>query len=521
MPISKRRKMASPSEKLAASLAQLESLQGGGRRVFQSRELSRVHRERLVRQGFLRHVKKGWLISTGPGTDSGDSTPWYASFWEFCARYCGERFGDRWHLSPEQSLLLHAENTVIPRQVIICAPKGSNNTIDLLFGTSLYDLKQARMPAEPDLTLLAGLRLYTRAAALIKVSEAFFRRWPLEAHVVLAGIRDASDLLVHLLGGGHSTVAGRLAGAFRRVGCAQIAEEILRTMKAAGYDVRETNPFLPEQAFGILNTREPPIVGRIEAMWGSLRESVIEAFPPAPGLPKDNEAYLQFVDAIYESDAYHSLSIEGYRVTPELIQRVQTGNWNPDNDDADRQSRDALAARGYWETFQLVKETVAKIVVGENAGTLVRSAHREWYRALFQPCVRAGVIEPSALAGYRSDVVFLRGSRHVPPRWEAVRAAMPALFDLLEEEREPSVRAVLGHWLFGYVHPYPDGNGRMARFVMNAMLASGGYPWTVIRVEDREGYLSALESANLEMNIRPFATFLAMCVQLSLEQAGH
>ena len=70
---------------------------------------------------------------------------------------------------------------------------------------------------------------------------------------------------------------------------------------------------------------------------------------------------------------------------------------------------------------------------------------------------------------------------------------MPALFDLLEQEPEPGVRAVLGHWLFGYIHPYPDGNGRMARFLMNAMLASGGYPWTVIRVEDRNAYLAALD----------------------------
>ena len=79
-----------------------------------------------------------------------------------------------------------------------------------------------------------------------------------------------------------------------------------------------------------------------------------------------------------------------------------------------------------------------------------------------------------ALAGYRNDAVYLRTSRYVPPRWEAVRDAMPALFDLLEQEPEPGVRAVLGHWLFGYIHPYPDGNGRMARFLMNAMLASGG-----------------------------------------------
>jgi Fic family protein len=52
---------------------------------------------------------------------------------------------------------------------------------------------------------------------------------------------------------------------------------------------------------------------------------------------------------------------------------------------------------------------------------------------------------------------------------------MLALFNLIERESEPSVRAVLGHWLFGYMHPSPDGNGRMARFLMNAMLASGGY----------------------------------------------
>ena len=93
--------------------------------------------------------------------------------------------------------------------------------------------------------------------------------------------------------------------------------------------------------------------------------------------------------------------------------------------------------------------------------------------------------------------MYLRTSRYVPPRWEAVRDAMPALFDLLEKEPEPGVRAVLGHWLFGYIHPYPDGNGRMARFLMNATLASGGYPWTVVRVEDRASYLLALDSANM------------------------
>jgi Fic family protein len=43
-----------------------------------------------------------------------------------------------------------------------------------------------------------------------------------------------------------------------------------------------------------------------------------------------------------------------------------------------------------------------------------------------------------------------------------------------------SVRVVLGHFVFVYIHPYIDGNGRMGRFLMNLMLASGGYPWAVI-----------------------------------------
>ncbi len=341
--------MATPNEKLAASLAQLQKLQESSRRVFQSKELTRVHRERLLHHGFLREVMKGWLISSSPSADPGDTSPWFASFWEFCARYCSERFRDQWHLAPEQSLLLHAENTVIPRQVIIYTPKGTNNTVDLLFGTSLYDLKQKHMPREADLRVRNGLRLYSLAAALIKVPEAFFTRSPLEAQVVLSRIRDASEVLTPLLDGGHSAIAGRLAGAFRRIDRAEVAEEILSAMKAAGYDVRETDPFTPQQRFGVVNPSVAPIVGRLQAMWESFRDPVIKAFPEAPGLPNDREAYLRFIDEIYQRDAYHSLSIEGYGVTPELIDRVGARAWDPDSHHADRESRDALAARGYCE----------------------------------------------------------------------------------------------------------------------------------------------------------------------------
>ena len=63
---------------------------------------------------------------------------------------------------------------------------------------------------------------------------------------------------------------------------------------------------------------------------------------------------------------------------------------------------------------------------------------------------------------------------------------------------------------FGFVsHPYPDGNGRIGRFILNALLASGGYPWTVIRVEHRKAYMDALEKASARHDIADFARFVA------------
>ena len=52
---------------------------------------------------------------------------------------------------------------------------------------------------------------------------------------------------------------------------------------------------------------------------------------------------------------------------------------------------------------------------------------------------------------------------------------------------------------------------------MNTMLASGGYPWTVLPVEERNAYMAALEEASVNQNIGPFAGFLAQLVQAGLK----
>jgi hypothetical protein len=124
------------------------------------------------------------------------------------------------------------------------------------------------LPSGNDLVSHNGLRLFSPAAALIRVPESFFIRNPIETHVVLASVRDAYELLRRLLDGGHSAIAGRLASALRRVGRAEQVGEILSTMKVAGYDVRESEPFEVTQCvFAIRGATEAPIVGRLQAIW--------------------------------------------------------------------------------------------------------------------------------------------------------------------------------------------------------------------------------------------------------------
>jgi Fic family protein len=329
-------------------------------------------------------------------------------------------------------------------------------------------------------------------------------------------IRDASEILGLLLEGEHSTVAGRLVGAFRNIGQEKIADQILKTMQAAGYDVRETDPFESETTITI-ERGVSPYVNRIKLMWNEMREVVIKYFPKAPGIPKDTEKYMKLVDEIYVTDAYHSLSIERYRVTPELIERVRIGAWDIGKNDEDKKQKDAMAARGYWQATQKVRESIVKILTGENAGKIADSDHGDWYRELFAPSVTTGILKASDLAGYRNGQVYIGQSKHVPLNVDAVRDAMPVLFELLQKEPEASVRAVLGHFVFVFIHPYMDGNGRMGRFLMNAMLASGGYPWTVIPVEERKNYMEALEKASSEKDIETFAKYLGYLVNEGLK----
>lgn len=514
--------MGLTNEALANSLKALKHLQESGRKIIRSGELPPESRKRLLDAGYLIPVSKGWYASARPSDRAGDSTAWLAAWRDFVSRYATSRFREDWHLTPELSLMEHVAMPPPTRQIIVSAPKATNNALPLPFGWSLLELKAPSKTLRENVTVVNGLRVLTLPYALTKVSEAFFTSQKTAAELAIGLVRDPGDLATALLTDNQPVVAGRLIAALAAAGREADAATLRETLRVGGYDrLVERNPFETPPVHVALRHRRSPYVARIHAMWASMRDKVIEHVPAPPGLPTSIDAYLADVDDRYASDAYHSLSIEGYTVTNELIELVRSGAWNVD-DPAQKQTRDAMAAKGYYEAHLAVRSSIQRVLGGANPGEVAAEDHRKWNLALWTPAVQAGIVSTENLGGYRNMPVLIRDARHAPPPHDAVRDLMPELFELLTAEEQPAVRAVMGHFVFVFIHPYIDGNGRLGRFLMNAMLASGGYPWTIIKVEDRDRYFAALESASSDSDIEPFATFIGEQVAAQIaEKPAH
>lgn len=491
---------------MAGSLEALKAYQDAhsDNLVIQGAEtLGRTHTERLVNSGYLQMVVKGWYIPSQPGSE-GDSTVWYVSYWSFVVAYLDRKFGDRWCLSPELSLYFYSGKMVVPRQLIVRSERGTNNILNMPFGTSILDIK-ASVPQTVYRETRYGVRLYPLELALLMVGPDYYRRDALEARTCLATLREVAPLMAAAIDGGHSTRAGRVAGALRSIGREEMADELLRTMRQVGYQVKEENPFeenVRMERFGV-----SPYASRIRLMWMKMREVVLQELHVKPEHREAAEV-LAMMDETYVKDSYNSLSIEGYKITEGLLKRVRRGDWDPEKDEEDKERRNALAARGYYQAYQLLKGSVASALTGEDAGEMYAKGYQAWHQQLFEPCVRAGIIKASDMLGYRRHQVYIRNSMHVPLNPEAVLDAMETLGALMKEEESALVRAVLGHFFYVYIHPYMDGNGRTARFVMNSQLVTGGYQWVVVPVEQRQEYMAALEKASVEEEIGDFARFV-------------
>ncbi len=85
------------------------------------------------------------------------------------------------------------------------------------------------------------------------------------------------------------------------------------------------------------------------------------------------------------------------------------------------------------------------------------------------------------------------------------------------EKLHPIELAAEFHCRYVYIHPFIDWNGRSARLLMNLILMRNGYPISVIKNEDRDEYMKALEKASSIGNTRDFINIVASAVDKSLD----
>ena len=505
----KARSVAPAAARLARGLKALKEYQESSSTpgIVTSDALSRTDRESLINGGYLKEILAGWYLVSRPGVGNGDSAAWYPNFWDFASAYMGSRFGSDYCLSAEGSIGLHAGDTMVPKQAVFMVQKGSAfQNINLLQGTSLMIYTENRIfPSET--VRMSGINAMSMAEAISRLTETYVQNNQANIATVLRAV-DRTALSRRLIEGGHSTVAGWVCGAWNELGFRDDAEELLKIMRMAQHQVNVRNPFSSEFKAPKESRARSPSALRIESLWAQMRGEVEKAYGEAPKTAHEKSAFLKQSQDIFVHDAYHSLSIEGFKVSDALISKVANGNWNPEADEQDAATVNALAARGYRNAFDGVMNSIGKILDGGDLEAILRKDHRDWFTRMFQPHVQAGVLQAVDLMGYRRSNVFISNSRHVPPAADQVGECMDTLFTLIANEPHPGVRATLGHLFYECIHPYMDGNGRTGRFLMNALFAAGGYPWTIVPVERRDDYIGAMVKGSESRDAAPLAQFL-------------
>ncbi|MCL2561637.1 MAG: Fic family protein [Rikenellaceae bacterium] len=102
--------------------------------------------------------------------------------------------------------------------------------------------------------------------------------------------------------------------------------------------------------------------------------------------------------------------------------------------------------------------------------------------------------------------------------------------EIADEAVTPVELASLVHYRYIRIHPFDDGNGRIARLLVTYVLERFGYPMIIIRSDDKENYLRALNKSDINVGltpsdganarleaIKPFVEYMTAHLQRSLE----
>ena len=213
------------------------------------------------------------------------------------------------------------------------------------------------------------------------------------------------------------------------------------------------------------------------------------------------------------NDAYHSTTMEGYRISREVSDAVVRGEPLPEGPQDQKTLEAAMAVQGYTVAYSEVLERARK------QRPINTDLILDLYEALFRPAVDARITDAAALRGWRVSTVGLRGWRYVPPNPKKI----PDLIGGLErfaarENLDPITRALLVHLEFVTIHPFMDGNGRLGRLLMNYALLAAGLPWVTIRSDERIPFFRAIERAQVDGDAKPFIQFVWHLIRQAVQE---
>ena len=502
------------------TLKRIKKLQNNSN-VFETDEFKSIELTELKKAGFLKEIIKGWVYLSSPIEKEFETTSWYINYWEFINKYLKKRFKTQYCLNPEASLLLHNNERYIPKQISVITKDGSVSNINLPFDTSILTYPDSlHLPKKDNISKIRDINVMSLEYALCKTGPSYWRDKQKEVEVLMTSKLDFQKT-VEILTNSKSKMnssASRFHGAFiffQRKEDADILKSLYDS--TFGGSLISTNPFNKDAIRFLSSNKAKSVTSlKLEAKWNNWRDTVYKIGKNIKKVNYSSKEIESMLEDVKQEDMYHSLSIEGYKITNDLIDKVINGNWDPQSNEEDKKTKDALAAKGYSDAFNEIKKDLKEEKTSNTYSfKMVEKLHSKWFVKLFGPSVQSGILKASDLIGYRRHQVFIRNSKHVPLEAGELMDAMETYFELLANEKDPFVQAVLGHHLFGFIHPYMDGNGRMARFIMNAFLVLGGINWTVIKVQRRDEYMQALEDASVYENIVPFAEFILDSIEKS------
>ncbi len=206
------------------------------------------------------------------------------------------------------------------------------------------------------------------------------------------------------------------------------------------------------------------------------------------GLPDNNLLGVQNREWLYmlEEETRQSLSIEGYFATEEELEAVLTGRkTQPEilNYFRTAQSMYDLALQYHREEEQPWQRIFLDV-------PLIKHIHSELFREI-----------DSRRGQFRTGSIQIQGAKVTPPEFDInnyIRNFVSLVPKLLEAHPPMSALARI-HAVFESIHPFPDGNGRVGRIILNYLAIISGIPPIIIKgieQSQRDAYYHALEQAD-------------------------